>query len=51
MDCTLGDDGESCYFKLHQITWDDHASLLEKTVAYEAVHQISNILDLKKDWE
>ncbi|CAN6838157.1 unnamed protein product, partial [Brassica oleracea] len=25
----------SCYFKLHQITWDDHASLLEKTVTYE----------------
>ncbi|KAF5180994.1 Malonyl-coa decarboxylase [Thalictrum thalictroides] len=34
--------------ELHHITWDDSASLLEKIVAYEAVHPISNILDLKR---
>ncbi|MED6144489.1 hypothetical protein PIB30_016157 [Stylosanthes scabra] len=34
--------------ELHQITWDDPASLLEKIVAYEAVHPISNLLDLKR---
>ncbi|RDY07151.1 Malonyl-CoA decarboxylase, mitochondrial [Mucuna pruriens] len=34
--------------ELHQITWDDSASLLEKIVAYEAVHPISNLLDLKR---
>nr|TKS05706.1 malonyl-CoA decarboxylase, mitochondrial-like [Populus alba] len=28
--------------ELHQITWDDSASLLEKIVTYEAVHPISN---------
>ncbi|XXG56154.1 hypothetical protein AAC387_Pa03g3647 [Persea americana] len=33
---------------LHHITWDDSASLLEKIVAYEAVHPISNLLDLKR---
>ncbi|KAL2341323.1 hypothetical protein Fmac_009263 [Flemingia macrophylla] len=34
--------------ELHQITWGDPASLLEKIVAYEAVHPISNLLDLKR---
>ncbi|XP_022848252.1 malonyl-CoA decarboxylase, mitochondrial [Olea europaea var. sylvestris] len=34
--------------QLHLITWDDPASLLEKIVAYEAVHPISNLLDLKR---
>lgn len=33
---------------LHQITWDDPASLLEKIVAFEAVHPISNLIDLKR---
>ncbi|KAG6384227.1 hypothetical protein SASPL_155964 [Salvia splendens] len=34
--------------QLHHITWDDSASLLEKIVAHEAVHPISNLLDLKR---
>ncbi|XP_027185896.1 malonyl-CoA decarboxylase, mitochondrial isoform X2 [Coffea eugenioides] len=34
--------------ELHNITWDDPASLLEKIVAYEAVHPISSLLDLKR---
>ncbi|KAI7744894.1 hypothetical protein M8C21_009271 [Ambrosia artemisiifolia] len=34
--------------ELYQITWDDPASLLEKIVAYEAVHPISNLIDLKR---
>ncbi|XVE51061.1 hypothetical protein DITRI_Ditri02bG0008300 [Diplodiscus trichospermus] len=34
--------------ELQQITWDDPASLLEKIVAYEAVHPISNLIDLKR---
>ncbi|KAK8273532.1 hypothetical protein E1A91_D10G012000v1 [Gossypium mustelinum] len=34
--------------ELHQITWDDPASLLEKIVFYEAVHPISNLIDLKR---
>ncbi|XP_028054608.1 malonyl-CoA decarboxylase, mitochondrial [Camellia sinensis] len=34
--------------ELHQITWDDPASLLEKIVAFEAVHPISNLIDLKR---
>ncbi|KAH6775945.1 malonyl-CoA decarboxylase family protein [Perilla frutescens var. hirtella] len=34
--------------QLLHITWDDSASLLEKIVAYEAVHPISNLLDLKR---
>ncbi|XP_050232336.1 uncharacterized protein LOC126681017 isoform X2 [Mercurialis annua] len=34
--------------ELHQITWDDSASVLEKIVAYEAVHPICNLLDLKR---
>lgn len=34
--------------ELHHITWSDPASLLEKIVAYEAVHPISNLLDLKR---
>ncbi|XP_039061782.1 malonyl-CoA decarboxylase, mitochondrial-like [Hibiscus syriacus] len=34
--------------ELHQITWADPASLLEKIVAYEAVHPISNLIDLKR---
>uniref|UniRef100_A0A0D3H6H8 Uncharacterized protein n=1 Tax=Oryza barthii TaxID=65489 RepID=A0A0D3H6H8_9ORYZ len=33
---------------LHHITWDDPASLLEKIVAYEAVHPIRNLIDLKR---
>ncbi|XP_044496148.1 malonyl-CoA decarboxylase, mitochondrial isoform X2 [Mangifera indica] len=34
--------------ELYQITWNDPASLLEKIVAYEAVHPISNLIDLKR---
>ncbi|XP_057975140.1 uncharacterized protein LOC131162546 isoform X2 [Malania oleifera] len=34
--------------ELHQITWDDPASFLEKIVAYEAVHPISSLIDLKR---
>ncbi|KAJ4975192.1 hypothetical protein NE237_000298 [Protea cynaroides] len=34
--------------ELHRITWDYPASLLEKIVAYEAVHPISNLIDLKR---
>ncbi|KAL2931341.1 Malonyl-CoA decarboxylase mitochondrial [Bienertia sinuspersici] len=34
--------------ELHRITWDDPASLLEKIVAYEAVHPISSLIDLKR---
>ncbi|XVF27941.1 hypothetical protein REPUB_Repub14bG0152700 [Reevesia pubescens] len=34
--------------ELHQITWDDSASLLEKIMAYEAVHPIRNLIDLKR---
>ncbi|KAJ4747631.1 malonyl-CoA decarboxylase family protein [Rhynchospora pubera] len=34
--------------QLHQITWDDSASLLEKIVEYEAVHPIRNLIDLKR---
>lgn len=34
--------------ELHRITWDDPASLLEKIVAYEAIHPISNLHDLKR---
>ncbi|RVW45891.1 Malonyl-CoA decarboxylase, mitochondrial [Vitis vinifera] len=34
--------------ELHHITWDDSASLLEKIVAYEAVHPISSLTDLKR---
>ncbi|XP_020701536.1 malonyl-CoA decarboxylase, mitochondrial isoform X2 [Dendrobium catenatum] len=33
---------------LHQITWDDPASLLEKIVAYEAVHPIRSLQDLRR---
>lgn len=32
---------------LHQITWDSPASLLEKLIKYEAVHEISSWGDLK----
>ncbi|KAK9268046.1 hypothetical protein L1049_010485 [Liquidambar formosana] len=34
--------------ELHRITWDYPASLLEKIVAYEAVHPISSLIDLKR---
>eukprot|EP01018_Ginkgo_biloba_P033141 Gb_39933 [translate_table: standard] len=34
--------------ELHRITWNDSASLLEKIVAYEAVHPINNLHDLKR---
>ncbi|KAG0482053.1 hypothetical protein HPP92_010137 [Vanilla planifolia] len=34
--------------QLHQITWDDPASLLEKIVAYEAVHPIRSLHDLRR---
>ncbi|XP_057820677.2 uncharacterized protein LOC131033457 isoform X2 [Cryptomeria japonica] len=34
--------------ELYHITWNDPASLLEKIVAYEAVHPISNLYDLKR---
>ncbi|KAJ7517972.1 hypothetical protein O6H91_21G048500 [Diphasiastrum complanatum] len=39
--------GPAC-LELHQITWEDSASLLEKIVGYEAVHPISNLYDLKR---
>lgn len=32
---------------LHQITWDSPASLLERLIKYEAVHEISSWTDLK----
>ncbi len=32
---------------LHRITWDSPASLLEKLIAYEAVHAIDSWTDLK----
>ncbi|PKA51451.1 malonyl-CoA decarboxylase [Apostasia shenzhenica] len=34
--------------QLHQITWDDPASLLEKIVTYEAVHPIRSLQDLRR---
>uniref|UniRef100_A0A7N0UCX8 Malonyl-CoA decarboxylase n=1 Tax=Kalanchoe fedtschenkoi TaxID=63787 RepID=A0A7N0UCX8_KALFE len=34
--------------ELHQLTWDDSASLLEKIVACEALHPISSLVDLKR---
>ncbi|CAM8998283.1 unnamed protein product [Rhodiola kirilowii] len=34
--------------ELHQLTWNDSASLLEKIVAYEALHPISSLVDLKR---
>ena len=36
------------FLKLHRITWDSPARLLEKLVEYEAVHEISNWMDLKR---
>lgn len=35
------------FLKLKQITWESPASLLEKLIAYEAVHEISSWDDLK----
>jgi malonyl-CoA decarboxylase len=35
------------FLELHQITWNSPASLLEKLIAYEAVHQIRSWEDLK----
>ncbi|OMH38133.1 malonyl-CoA decarboxylase [Motiliproteus sp. MSK22-1] len=35
------------FLKLQQITWDSPASLLEKLIEYEAVHEIRNWEDLK----
>lgn len=35
------------FLELRRITWDAPASLLEKLIAYEAVHEISNWDDLK----
>ncbi|CAM6096564.1 unnamed protein product [Calypogeia fissa] len=39
--------GPACV-ELRQITWDNSAALLEKIVAYEAVHPVSNLYDLKR---
>jgi len=36
------------FLKLHRITWDSQARLLEKLVRYEAVHEIGNWMDLKR---
>ena len=36
------------FLKLHRITWDSPARLLEKLVEYEAVHEINNWMDLKR---
>ena len=36
------------FLKLHRITWDSPARLLEKLVEYEAVHEIGNWMDLKR---
>lgn len=35
------------FLQLHQITWDSPASILEKLIEYEAVHEISSWDDLK----
>ncbi|PKR49539.1 malonyl-CoA decarboxylase [Thalassospira marina] len=35
------------FLELHQITWNSPAALLEKLIAYEAVHQIRSWDDLK----
>jgi malonyl-CoA decarboxylase len=36
------------FLELRRITWDSPASLLEKLIAYEAVHEIASWSDLKK---
>ena len=36
------------FLQLHRITWDSPAALLEKLVEYEAVHEITNWMDLKR---
>ncbi len=38
----------SGFLVLKQIDWDAPASLLEKIVAYEAVHEINNLADLRR---
>ncbi len=35
------------FLEMHRITWDSPASLLEKLISYEAVHEISGWQDLK----
>jgi malonyl-CoA decarboxylase len=35
------------FLKLDQVTWESPAALLEKLIEYEAVHEISNWIDLK----
>ncbi len=35
------------FLEMHRITWDSPASLLEKLIKYEAVHEISGWQDLK----
>ncbi len=35
------------FLKLHRITWDSSAELLERLIAYEAVHHIQSWSDLK----
>jgi malonyl-CoA decarboxylase len=35
------------FLELRQITWDSSAALLEKLIAYEAVHEIASWTDLK----
>ncbi|HEX3863412.1 MAG TPA: malonyl-CoA decarboxylase [Stellaceae bacterium] len=39
------------FLELHKITWDSPASLLEKLMAYEAVHEIRGWTDLKNRLE
>ena len=36
------------FLVLRQITWDTSASILEKIVEYEAVHEIKNLEDLRR---
>ena len=36
------------FLKLHQITWDTKAAILEKIMKYERVHEIKNMDELKR---
>ena len=37
------------FLKLHKITWDTKAAILEKIMKYERVHEIKNMDELKED--
>lgn len=39
------------FFRLQQVTWESSAALLEKLMAYEAVHEISSWRDLRNRLE